>query len=774
MYLTPPRISGFNPIVNFYNIISVVDQSHSLRAITPPHKVTARKGHCIYPGLLVMLPQCLSRPMDGSNMPQSTTPDGHSQPYDPNVAHSTSGVPHQLSPDPDHSMDWQDASFMSNEADEVIPEDEDEAAYKRRKARERQRRKRQRDRAAGIGRNGQPTTPRRYPGTDVAQYDGTNPFADPPPDPAVLATMTPEEARKEKMRRAARERQRKHRAVVRARRAEDESAAEPQPSAGGSSSGGPGGNPPAVSEGTVNAPEPAAEPHIEQDVNPGEPHPASYEQPPAFYYPPPGMWPGPFPPGQFFHPHSHHPGTFVQNGQMVPPHMIPVLAPHQQPPQTMNPMQMQVSPAPPSPPPTGTPTPSPAPPAPEPEPTSAPAPQPSPAPPVTTVAPAPAPVPAPAPIPATAPTPAPAAPPAPIPAASSVGLQMSAIMSMAGPPITQPPPSHTPGQTFAMIISLALNSSPSQLLRAHMMHQLRLSIVDMTELEGVIARAFDAWDRERGESSNQLQQAMQIPGALGMFHHIPPMQSQPAPSPAAASPQTPTPQPQSQAQPPEPTMPQQSPSQARVHVPPPTPQSQPRPSRTTATTSTVRRSLGVGQPQPQQQPQPGGTLNVPRPIAGRSVSVSGPAGRGVGLGSVQAVVGPSASSEQNQRAVSQPQRHPQVPHSVSGIRSASSVTLPVAGQKRPAPGPPPSSQPGSQTRPMHSAPVPPGQSRPTTQPSPQIQTRPQPSQQHSRPGSQPQTPVLGSSSGGNGNKTGNGGGGPLNMPVLGHGSSARA
>ncbi|CAE6430802.1 unnamed protein product [Rhizoctonia solani] len=577
------------------------------------------------------------------------------------------------------------------------------------------------------------------------------------------------------MRRAARERQRKHRAVVRARRVEDESAPEPQPSAGGSSSG----NAPTVPEGTlpVSAPEPAPESHIEQEVNPGEPHPTSYEQPPAFYYPPPGIWPGgPFPHGQFFHPHTH-PGAFVQNGQMMPPpHMIPVLAP----PQTMNPMQMQVSPTPPSPRPAGTPapapTPSPAPaPAPEPEPTSAPAPQPSPAPPVTpsfTSAPAPAPAPAGAPVSAPAPAPAPAstpaAPAAAVPTAASIGLPMSAIMSLAGPPMPQPPPSHTPGQSFAMIISLALNINQSQWLRAHMMQQLRLTIADMTELEGVIARAFDAWDRERGEPSNtQLQQAMQVPGAPSVFHHVPPAQPQPAPVP----PQTPTSQPQ--AQPPtqpqqaaEPAMPQQSPSQPRVHVPPATPQSQPRPSRT-ATTATTRRSLGVSQ----QQPQPGGTLNVPRPIAGRSVSVSGPSARSVGLPSTQVAAGPSPSGEQNQRTVSQPQRHPHVPHSVSGMRSASSVTLPVAGQKRPAPGPPPSSQPGpSQTRPMHSASV----SRSTTQSSPQTQTRPQPSQQHSRPGSQPQTPVLGPSNGANGNKTGNGGAAPLTMPVLGHGSSTLA
>ncbi|KAJ1300735.1 hypothetical protein OPQ81_002379 [Rhizoctonia solani] len=229
--------------------------------------------------------------MDGSNIPQSTTPDGHShppQPYDPSVGStSASGVPQQMSPDPDHSMDWQDASFISNEADEVIPEDEDEAAYKRRKARERQRRKRQRDRAAGIGRNGQPAAPRRYPGTDVTQYDGTNPFADPPPDPAVLASMTPEEARKEKMRRAARERQRKHRAVIRARRAEDESAAAAPQSSTGASSGGGVANTSAVPESTlpVSASEPAAESHIEQDVNSGESHPVSYEQPPCLLLP---------------------------------------------------------------------------------------------------------------------------------------------------------------------------------------------------------------------------------------------------------------------------------------------------------------------------------------------------------------------------------------------------------------------------------------------------------------------------------------------------------
>ncbi|KAH7333585.1 hypothetical protein B0J17DRAFT_771255 [Rhizoctonia solani] len=687
--------------------------------------------------------------MDGSSMPQSTTPDGHSQPYDPNVgSNNTTGAPPQIPSDPDHSMDWQDASFMSNEADEVIPEDEDEAAYKRRKARERQRRKRQRDRAAGIGRNGQPTT-RRYPGTDVTPYDGPNPFADPPPDPNVIASMSPEEARKEKMRRAARERQRKHRAVVRARRVEDESGPVPQPSAGGNAVG----NAP---EGAlpVNPPEPPAEPHIEQDVNPGEPHPASYEQPPAFYYPPPWAG-GPFPHGQFFHPHSH-PAPFVQNGQMMPPHMIPVLAPHQQPPQTMNPMQMQVSPAPPSPQPTGTPAPAPTPspaPAPEPSPTSAPPPQPSPAPPpVASVAPVPVPAPVPAPAPAPAPAPVPAAP---APATPSIGLPMSAMMSLTGPPMTQPPPSHTPGQTFAMMISLALNINQSQFLRAHMMQQLRLTVMDMTELEGVMARAFDTWDRERGGDNSQLQQAMQMPGALGMFHHMPPAQPQQS---TPAPPQTPTPQAQTQPPPPpEPTIPQQSPSQARA---PPTPQSQPRPRAAATSSTTARRSLGVGQPQSQQPTaqQPGGTLNVPRPIAGRSVSVGGPSVRNVGL----ATQVPAGPGDQAQRTTSQAQRH-HVPHSVAGMRSASSVVMPVAvaGQKRPAPA---SSQPGpSQPRAM--------QGRTATQPSPQLQTRPQPSQQHSRPGSQPQTPVLGPANGGNGNKSGNTDGRGLTMPVLGHPST---
>ncbi|CAE6398621.1 unnamed protein product [Rhizoctonia solani] len=748
--------------------------------------------------------------MDGSSMPQATTPDGHShpsQPYDPNVGStSASGVPHQVSPDPDHSMDWQDVSFASTEADEIIPEDEDEAAYKRRKARERQRRKRMRDRAAGIGRNGQPATPRRYPGTDVTHFDGSNPFSDPPPDPAALATMSPDEIRKEKTRRAARERQRKHRAVVRARRAEEDTAPEPQSSAGGSTGGGVTGNAQTVPEGTLpaNAPEPTTEPHIEQDVSSGEPHPVQYEQPPAFYYPPPGIWSSnPFPHGQFFHTHGHHPGPFVQSGQMMPPpHMIPMLAPHQQPPQTMNPMQMQVSPAPPSPRPAGTPapapTPSPAPAAPpEPSPTSTSAPQPSAAPPpVTNVAPAfasahpppptsvPASVPTPSPAPPAHAPPAvsPAAPPAAAHAASSLGLPISTMMPMAGPPLAQPPPSHTSGQTFAMIVSLALNSTQSQLLRAHIMQQLQLTVADMTELEGVIARAFDAWDRERGgdSSSSQLQHTMQIPGALpSIFHHIPSAQPQPAAAQAAPAPsQTPMSQPQAQPHlPPEPTMPQQSPTQARVH-PPPTTQNQSRAPRTSAATS--RRTLGVGQPQPQSQAQahaqsqPGGTLNVPRPIAGRSVSVGGPSARNVGLGPAQVIV--TASNEQTQRTVSQPQRHPHIPPPAPGMRSASSsVTIPIAGQKRPAPNQSGSSQTRpAPAHPMHAAPAPPGQTRSATQPSPQIQTRPQPQQQHSRPGSQPQTPVLGPSAGGNGNKPGNGAGGSLTMPVLGHGPSALA
>ncbi|CEL56654.1 hypothetical protein RSOLAG1IB_07980 [Rhizoctonia solani AG-1 IB] len=746
---------------------------------------------------------------------QVTTPDGHSrpsQPYDPNVGSTNaSGVPHRMSPDPDHSMDWQDVSFASTEADEVIPEDEDEAAYKRRKARERQRRKRMRDREAGIGRNGQPATSRRYSGTDV-----THPFSDPPPDSAALAAMTPEEIRKEKTRRAARERQRKHRAVVRARRAEEDTGPDPQPSAGGTS-GGIAGNAPAVSEGAlpINPSESTAEPHIEQDTNSGEPHPVPYEQPPAFYYPPPGMWPGnPFPHGQFFHTHGHHPGPFVQNGQMMPPpHMMPMLAPQQPPPQTMNPMQMQVSPAPPSPRPAGTPapapTPSPAPAAPpEPSPTSTSAPQPGAAPPpIATVlpsfthvaAPAPAPPSNSVPTPTPAPTPAPAstahvpaatsaaAPPPAAPAASSPGLPMSTMMPIAGPSLAQPPPSHTPGQTFAMIVSLALNTTQSQLLRAHIMQQLRLTVTDMSELEGVIARAFDAWDRERGgdPSNSQLQHTMQISGALpGMFHHVPPIQ----PQPIVAPPQTQVSQAQAQApsqplvqpapqpqQPPEPTIPQQSPTQTRVHPPPSTPQNQPRAPRTSNATS--RRNLGVGQPQPptqtptHPQSQPGGTLNVPRPIAGRSVSVGGSSTR---LGSAQIIV--AGSSEQSQRAVSQSQRHPHIPPPTPGMRSASSsVTMSIAGQKRPAPN-----QPGSQARPapahpMHPAPAPSGQTRSTTQPSPQIQTRPQSQQQqHSRPGSQPQTPVLGSSSASSGNKSGNGGGGGLTMPVLGHGPSTLA
>ncbi|KAG8690650.1 hypothetical protein FRC08_010458 [Ceratobasidium sp. 394] len=164
--------------------------------------------------------------MEGPSVPQPATPDGHSRPppqYDPNVAStSATGAQPQTVSDPDNSMEWQDDSFMSNE---VVPPDEDEAAYKRRKARERQRRKRMKDRANGIGRNGQPATPRRFSDIEVAQFaGGASPWADPPPDPAALAAMTPEEARKEKMRRAARERQRKHRAVVRARKAEEENA----------------------------------------------------------------------------------------------------------------------------------------------------------------------------------------------------------------------------------------------------------------------------------------------------------------------------------------------------------------------------------------------------------------------------------------------------------------------------------------------------------------------------------------------------------------------
>ncbi|KAF8737872.1 hypothetical protein RHS02_06057, partial [Rhizoctonia solani] len=761
--------------------------------------------------------------MDGSSMPQATTPDGHShpsQPYDPNVGSAgTSGVPHQVSPDPDHSMDWQDVSFASTEADEIIPEDEDEAAYKRRKARERQRRKRMRDRAAGIGRNGQPAAPRRYPGTDVTHFDGSNPFSDPPPDPAALAAMSPEEIRKEKTRRAARERQRKHRAVVRARRAEEETGTEPQSSASGGASGGAPGSAPTVPESTlpVNPPEPTAEPHIEQDVNSSESHPVPYEQPPAFYYPPPAIWSSnPFPHGQFFHTHAHHPGPFVQNGQMMPPHMIPMLAPQQQPPQTMNPMQMQVSPAPPSPRPTGTPapapTPSPAPaPPPEPSPTSASAPQPSGGPPpVGNVVPGfPPPTSAPAPAPATTLTPIPPATPVALPAAPtptaqttavppapSLGLPMSAMMPMGGPTLTQPPPSHTSGQAFAMIVSLALNTNEAQLLRAHIMHQLRLTVMDMTELEGVIARAFDAWDRERGgdSSNSQLQQAMQIPGSLpSMFRHMPPAQPQqavaqsaPAPSQTLVSqPQAPAqpptqppaqsaPQPQ---QPPEPTMSQQSPTQARVHPPPTTPQNQPRAPRTSTVTS--RRTLGVGQPQMQTaahtQSQPAGTLNVPRPIAGRSVSVSGPSARSIGLNSAQAIV--AASNEQAQRTVSQPQRHPHIPPPAHGMRAASSsVTMTIAGQKRPAPNQAGSSQTRpAPAHPIHSAPAPPGQTRSTTQPSPQIQTRPQPQQQqHSRPGSQPQTPILGPSTGGSASKSGSGNGGNLTMPVLGHGPSTLA
>ncbi|CCO29550.1 hypothetical protein BN14_03566 [Rhizoctonia solani AG-1 IB] len=278
---------------------------------------------------------------------------------------------------------------------------------------------------------------------------------------------------------------------------------------------------------------------------------------------------------------------------------------------------------------------------------------------------------------------------------------------------------------------------------------------------------------------------MQISGALpGMFHHVPPIQ----PQPIVAPPQTQVSQAQAQApsqplvqpapqpqQPPEPTIPQQSPTQTRVHPPPSTPQNQPRAPRTSNATS--RRNLGVGQPQPptqtptHPQSQPGGTLNVPRPIAGRSVSVGGSSTR---LGSAQIIV--AGSSEQSQRAVSQSQRHPHIPPPTPGMRSASSsVTMSIAGQKRPAPN-----QPGSQARPapahpMHPAPAPSGQTRSTTQPSPQIQTRPQSQQQqHSRPGSQPQTPVLGSSSASSGNKSGNGGGGGLTMPVLGHGPSTLA
>ncbi|KAB5592245.1 hypothetical protein CTheo_4290 [Ceratobasidium theobromae] len=770
---------------------------------------TPAKPQIIYADRSIPLPPTL---MEGSSLPQSTTPDAHPhppRPYDPNVASASAPAPaHQTTPDPDHSMDWQDVSFMSNEADEVIPEDEDEAAYKRRKARERQRRKRMRDRANGIGRNGQPATPRRYPGTDVGQFEGTNPFADPPPDPAALAAMTPDEVRKEKMRRAARERQRKHRAVVRARRAEDEArppdvVAATITTASASASGAPSG----IQEGAMPVTSDSVG-EIEQEVNPGEPHPVPYEQqPPTFAYYPPPMWPGnPFAPGQFFHPHHpHHPAPFVQNGQMMPPpHMVPILAPHQQqpPPQTMNPMQMQVSPAPPSPRPPETPADVPTP---SPASAAAPALEPPPTPP--TPAPALPPVPAPAatssaapPPPAPAPAPAPLAPVL-APTAPLAQIPMGSLMSMAAPLSQPPPPSHTPGQVFAMVLTLALNSTQSQLLRAHIMQQLRLTPVDLTELEGVIARAFDVWDRERGgDPSNQLPQAAQAPGALSTpFHYPPPSQPAQPPPHTPATPSQPPPQAQPAQEAPHQTHAsvQHSP-QARAHPPPSTPQSQPRPPRT----STNRRALGVGQSQVHSPlpSQSGGTLNVPRPVAGRSVSVGGVSVRNPGLGPTPGAVVSGPPSEQNQRSVSHPQRHPHA--GLHQQRSASVATLPVTGQKRSAPGshpqPPPPSQPQSappQPRPSHplqqqsqppnlhsshSVPVPPAQARPPptqpstqarsqTLPSPQIQTRPQP-QQQSRPGSQPQTPVMGPTSGGSGGNKGGSGSGVLSVnAVLGHG-----
>ncbi|KAG8736204.1 hypothetical protein FRC10_009568 [Ceratobasidium sp. 414] len=694
--------------------------------------------------------------MEGSSVPQPATPDGHShQPpqYDPNVASTSStGAQQQATSDPDNSMEWQDVSFISNE---VVPPDEDDAAYKRRKARERQRRKRMKDRENGIGRNGQPATPRRYPGIEVAQFaGGASPWADPPPDPVALAAMSPEEARKEKMRRAARERQRKHRAVVRARKADEENTEDLQAS---SSTSGAVSAP--VADGALPPPsvsEPVDEGHAEPDISHEDSPAVSYDQQqqaPFAYYPHP-MWAGnPFGPGQFFHPHGPHPGPFVQGGQLMPPpgHLVQMMPQPQAPPQTMNPMQMQVSPAPPSSPqPPKTPT-APAPAlTPSPAPTSTPAPAPSPvsAPPPVPAASALAPAPAPPPPPISAP-PAPPAHAIPVLAPAPLALPMPAPTPVMPPP----PPNHTAGHTFAMILTLALNSSNSMLLRAHIMQQLRLTPIDLVELEGVIARAFDVWDRERG-GGEQVQPNVVPPGALA------PMFPQPLPPPAASHTHPLTQQPQHL--PPTPHHPTTS--------TPVTPQSQPRPRA--STTSTTRRALGVGHPPP--PPSSSGTLNVPRQIAGRSVTAGGLThgvhapgqGQGQSQGSAQA---------QNQRSISQPQRHAghavQLPRSTSSAVAPPSSSAPVAGQKRPAPG----SQPSSQSQPQQ--PQSPNQSQPQSQPgqtqrsthplhqqqtmrspAPQSQGRVRaPSQHSSRPTSQPQTP--GGNGAPNGDARGNGAGG---------------
>ncbi|QRV85518.1 TMA7 domain protein [Ceratobasidium sp. AG-Ba] len=649
--------------------------------------------------------------MESSTVPQPATPDGHShppQPYDPNVSSTSStGPQRQPSPDqdPDSSMDWHD-SFMANVTNESIPPDEDEAAYKRRKARERQRRKRERDRANGIGRNGQPTTPRRYPGMDVAQFPGgASPWADPPPDPAVLANMSPEEAKKEKMRRAARERQRKHRAVVRARKVEEDT----------------GEHPPVVPDGTVTAGTPAAEAPLppastgelppegepEGDIShhedsPGVPYDQQQQAPFPYYSH--SMWPtNPFGPGQFFHAPPGHPAGFVQNGQLMPPpgHMVQMIPAQQPPPQTMNPMQMQVSPAAASSPkPTKNSAPPPAP--------ATPAPRPTPSPTPATPAQAPPPVSAPAPSqpPPPALAPAPAPPEAPV-AALPPPAPPSLAVSMPPPAPVMPaaPPSHTNGQTFAMVFTLALNSPQSLLLRAHIMQQLHLSATDLVELEGVIARAFD---RAGGDQSQA--QAMQFPGTLAPVFP----QAQPAPAPAASS---------RPAQ--APTQPVPPPTPQHQHTATPmTPQSQPRPRASTSTGATTsRRTLGMGHPPP---PPPSGALNVPRPIAGRSVSVSGPS---------MAQAQPQPQQTSTPRSVSHPQRNANI---VVLPRSAS-----VAGQKRPAPGSqsqpdsPNQSQSQSQPRTGHlqsiRSSVPPAQN--------QNQTRVRAASQQARPGSNSQPPT---------------------------------
>ncbi|KAG8735430.1 hypothetical protein FRC12_018073 [Ceratobasidium sp. 428] len=592
--------------------------------------------------------------------------------------------------------------------------------------------------------------------------------------------MSPEEARKEKMRRAARERQRKHRAVVRARKAEEDHGEGDTSTETLGADGRSGILPP----GTPGVSEPVDDQsHQDPDMSHEEPPSVSYDQQQqaSFAHYPYPLWPAnPFS-GQFFHPHGPHPGPFVQNGQLMPPpgHLVQMLP---QPPQTMNPMQMQVSqPAPPSSP---QPPKTPAAAAPAPAPVAAPTPPPpapAPAPPVSApAAPAPA-APAPAPIPVQAPAPPPiqAPPPVPVaPAPTAPAPTLAIPFPLPAPapaPAMQPPPppSHTSGQTFAMILTLALNSSNSSLLRAHIMQQLHLTPMDLMELEGVIARAFDVWDRERGGGTveqvqvpPQAQQAMQIPLAAPVF-------AAPQPAPSHPPPQHPPPTPQRAP----PTSDQ---------VVPATPQSQPRPrastsSHTPNTTHVLsplahstpappnrRAALGVGHPAPAPA-----TLIVPRPIAGRSMSVGG-AGLLQGQGSGQ------------QRSISQPQRPGGVslPRNAAPAASSSGSSGVVAGQKRPAPG----SQSQAQTQPpppQQSQPQSPSQSQSQSQAQSQSsqsqsQPQPQPSQRAhpvlhmhrspapapsrgSRPTSQPQTPgaerpVVNGSSGGAGGSGGGGGG----------------